>query len=89
MITGYSTRPLRLVTLLGLGTFVVSGFGAIVVLIEWALGNITVPGYTTLVFLILIMGSLQLFALGIIGEYLGRIHEKSMGKPLFTIRDSK
>lgn len=86
MITGYSTRPLKLATLIGFSSFIVSILAAVVVLIERILGKIKVPGYTTLVLLVLILGSIQLFALGIIGEYLGRIHEKTMGKPLFVIR---
>jgi len=86
MITGYSTKPLRFITFVGCASFFFSILGALVVLVEWVFGRITVPGYTTIVFLILIMGSLQLVALGIMSEYLARIHEKSMGKPLFSIR---
>jgi len=86
IISGYSTRPLRLATILGFLTFIASSTASILLLIEWKIGNITVPGYTTSLLVILSIGSIELITLGIIGEYVGHIHEKAMGKPLFVIR---
>ena len=87
IISGYSTRPLRLATILGFLTFIASSIASILLLIEWKIGNIRVPGYTSSLLAILLIGSIELITLGIIGEYVGRIHEKSMGKPLFVIRE--
>jgi|688.fasta_scaffold02832_3 glycosyltransferase involved in cell wall biosynthesis len=86
MITGYSMRPLRIATFLGLLTFVISISLGLTLLVQGLKGEITVPGYTSLSIFILFLGSMQLLTLGIIGEYLGRIHESSMGKPLYSIR---
>jgi undecaprenyl-phosphate 4-deoxy-4-formamido-L-arabinose transferase len=86
MITGYSVKPLRMVTALGFVAFVLSMFTALLVLVQSIMDVIEVPGYASIVFITLILGSFQIFALGIIGEYIGRIHEKTLGKPLFKVR---
>jgi glycosyltransferase involved in cell wall biosynthesis len=86
MLTGYSTRPLRLVTWLG---FLASVFGFLTlayVLIQWLIGDDSVPGFAFLASLISILGGLQLFGLGVIGEYLGRMHVRSMHRPTYLIR---
>lgn len=85
-ITGYSTFPLRLVTILGLGTFVVSISLAILMLVRSLLGQITVSGYPSLAIMITLFAAVQLLSLGVIGEYLGRLHIRSMGKPRFIVR---
>ena len=86
-ITGYSTFPLRLVTILGLGTFAISFTLTIVMLIRSLLGQITVAGYPSLAIMISLFAAVQLLSLGVIGEYLGRLHVRSMGKPRFVIRE--
>jgi glycosyltransferase involved in cell wall biosynthesis len=86
MLTGYSTRPLRLVTWLG---FLASAFGFLTlayVLTQWLIGDDPVPGFAFLASLISILGGLQLFGLGVIGEYLGRMHVRSMNRPTYLIR---
>jgi undecaprenyl-phosphate 4-deoxy-4-formamido-L-arabinose transferase len=52
-------------------------------------GEVKVEGFSTLVILISLLGSVQLITLGIIGEYLGKVHEKNIGKPVFVVRDIK
>lgn len=86
-ITGYSTVPLRLVTLLGLSTFVVSFAITIAMLIRSLMGQITVAGYPSLAIMISLFAAVQLLSLGVIGEYLGRLHVRSMGKPRFVVRE--
>lgn len=86
-ITGYSTFPLRLVTLLGLSTFVVSFTLAIMMLVRSLLGQITVAGYPSLAIMVSLFAAVQLLSLGVIGEYLGRLHVRSMGKPRYVIRN--
>lgn len=86
MITNYSTRPLRVATVFGiLGFFITGAFAAFIVFAS-VNGIIKVPGYASIAILISTLGSIQLLTLGIIGEYLGKIHEKSFNKPTFTIR---
>lgn len=86
-IIGYSTAPLRLATVLG--TF--SGISAIVyllwVILEKLVWGIDVPGYATLIVLILFFGALQLFCIGIIGEYVGRTFEQSKQRPVYIAKE--
>lgn len=85
-IIGFSTAPLRLATVLG----TVSGIGAVIYLISVLLEKLTkgidVPGYATLVILILFFGSMQLFCIGIIGEYVGRTFEQSKKRPIYIAK---
>ena len=86
-ITGYSIAPLRLVSLLGLFTFVISLIIALIVLINFLMGRIEVAGFPTIAILVSMFAGVQLLSLGIIGEYLGRLHMRSMGRPRYVIRD--
>ena len=86
-IIGYSTAPLRLATVLG----TISGIGAvlylIVVLLEKLIRGIDVPGYATIIVLILFFGSVQLFCIGIIGEYVGRTFEQTKNRPVYIAKE--
>jgi glycosyltransferase involved in cell wall biosynthesis len=88
MITNYSTAPLRFATFVGVIGFVASCGLAFHFGTESLSGNITVPGYASLSILITALGSIQLMSLGILGEYLSKIHEKSSSRPTFTIRET-
>lgn len=85
-ITGYSIRPLRIASVLGLITFGVSSLMFFFILWRYFLGDIAVPGFATVVLLVTLIGSVQLVTLGIFGEYLGSLHQKSLGKTHFLIR---
>ena len=86
-IIGYSTAPLRLATVLGGFT----GFAAVVYLIcvifEKLFWGIDVPGYATIIALILIFSCIQLFCIGIIGEYVGRTFEQSKDRPVYVAKE--
>lgn len=86
MITNYSTRPLRFATLFGAFGFLFTTAFAVFVGVASINGNIKVPGYASIVILISALGSIQFLTLGIMGEYLGKIHEKSSNRPNFNIR---
>lgn len=86
-ITGYSIAPLRLVSLLGLFTFGISFMIALIVLVNYLMGKIEVAGFPTIAILVSMFAGVQLLSLGIIGEYLGRLHMRSMGRPRYVIRD--
>jgi undecaprenyl-phosphate 4-deoxy-4-formamido-L-arabinose transferase len=86
-ITGYSIKPLRMVTYLGLLTFSVSLFLLISLVLRYLAGDITVAGYPSLAIMIALFSGAQLLSLGVIGEYLGRMHVRGMGKPRYVIRD--
>jgi glycosyltransferase involved in cell wall biosynthesis len=86
-ITGYSIAPLRLVSLLGVITFGVSFMIALVVLVSTLMGKIDVAGFPTIAILVSMFAGVQILSIGIIGEYLGRLHMRSMGRPRYVIRD--
>lgn len=86
-MTGYSTAPLRLVSFLGIGAAVFGLFSLAWILGRYALQGGTVPGFAFVGSLVAIFGGTQLLALGIMGEYLGRIHFRTMGKPAYLVRE--
>lgn len=86
-IIGYSTAPLRLATVLGCFTGVAAILYLISVIIEKLVFGIDIPGYATIITLILIFGSMQLFCIGIIGEYVGRTFEQSKDRPVFVAKE--
>jgi len=80
----FSLFPLRIASLVGIMTAAGAAFYVIYALIV-TLQGITVRGWSSLVVLILFLGSIQLVSLGIIGEYLGRIYEEIKKRPLYII----
>ena len=86
-IIGYSTKPLRMATFLGGFTAVIAFLYLINVVLERLIGGIDIPGYATIVVLILFLGSMQLFCIGIIGEYVGRTFEQSKQRPVYIPRE--
>jgi glycosyltransferase involved in cell wall biosynthesis len=87
MITGYSIRPLRVATVVGLLTFIASFILLIWIVIRALNDEIIVAGYASLSLFVLFLGSIQLLTLGLIGEYLGKVHEHSMGKPHYLVKN--
>ena len=86
MLTGFSTRPLRIASLVGLATTVFGLLILIYVVARFVVEGNPVPGFPFLASLIAIFSGAQLFALGIIGEYIGRIHVRSMSQPAYVVR---
>lgn len=88
MITGFSVWPLRLASLLGFAS-AVFGIGVLVWVIGryWIEGG-SVPGFPFLASIVAIFAGVQLFALGVIGEYVGRMHLRSMDRPSFVVRET-
>ena len=85
LMTGFSTLPLQLASVMG---FVFSIFGlCVLVYVVWRylLSGATVPGFAFLASIIAIFSGAQLLAIGIIGEYLARIHFRTMGRPPYQI----
>ena len=85
MMTGFSTRPLQLASMMGFA-FALFGLGILAyVLIRWLLEGSAVPGFAFLASIIAIFSGAQLMALGIIGEYLARMHFRTMDRPPYVI----
>lgn len=88
MLTGFSTFPLRLAGIIGFA-FTLFGMGVLMYVIgRYVLQGSVVPGFPFLASVIAIFSGAQLFALGIIGEYLARMHVRSMEQPTYTIRST-
>ena len=83
MITGFSILPLQIASILGLSATLFGGGLLAYLLIRWAVGGAIVPGFTFIASAIVLFGGVQLFALGLIGEYIARIHVRSMGRPAY------
>ena len=86
-IIGFSTAPLRLATLLGSVTGVAALIYLVCVILEKLIKGIAVPGYATLIVLLLFFSSMQLFCIGIIGEYVGRNFEQSKNRPIYIAKE--
>ena len=86
-IIGYSTAPLRLATCLGGVTGIAAIIYLIAVILEKLVKGIDVPGYATIIVLILRLGSVQLFCIGIIGEYVGRTFEQTKNRPIYIAKE--
>ncbi len=85
-IIGFSTAPLRLATLLGSVTGVAALVYLLCVILEKLIKGIAVPGYATIIVLLLFFSSVQLFCIGIIGEYVGRNFEQSKERPIYIAK---
>lgn len=85
-ITGFSVRPLRVASYMG----ILSGLAALLLLLYVLIHYFTgysVEGWTSLAVIVLLLGSAQLMVAGVIGEYLGRLYIESKGRPLFIIQE--
>lgn len=87
MMTGFSTLPLQLASVLGFGATL---FGLVVlaaVITRYLMQGVTVPGFTFLASVICIFSGAQLFALGMMGEYLARMHFRMMDRPSYAVSE--
>lgn len=87
MVTGYGIVPLRIATWLGFACGLLGAVLLVVIVARFLSGATTVPGFTTLAALISLFAGAQMITIGIIGEYLGRQHFRSMSKPMYVIGD--
>jgi glycosyltransferase involved in cell wall biosynthesis len=86
MLTGFTVLPLRIASMLG---FVLTLFGVaalLFVLGRYLLFGVVVPGFAFLASIIIVFSGTQLFVLGIMGEYLARMHFRLLGRPTYAIR---
>jgi undecaprenyl-phosphate 4-deoxy-4-formamido-L-arabinose transferase len=86
VLTGFSTRPLRIASLVGLA-FTLFGVAILVlVVVRYFVEGDTVPGFPFLASIIAIFSGVQLLTLGVIGEYLARMHVRVMDRPAYAVR---
>jgi undecaprenyl-phosphate 4-deoxy-4-formamido-L-arabinose transferase len=88
MITGFSILPLQVASIVGF-LFTLFGIGVLAfVLLRYAIQGGSVPGFPFLASVVAIFSGAQLFALGIMGEYLARVHFRLMDRPTYVVEDT-
>ncbi|MBR0535308.1 MAG: glycosyltransferase family 2 protein [Clostridia bacterium] len=86
-VVSFSTLPLKLSMGVGLTTSAASIIYLLVVIIQKLFFGIDVPGYATIVVLVLFLGGMQLFCLGILGEYISKIFIQSKNRPIYILKE--
>lgn len=86
-IASFSNKPLRLIGYMGIAMAFGSLIGLFVILVDHARGG-TLPGWSSLMVVMVVIGGAQMLALGIIGEYLGRIYREVKDRPHYHVRES-
>lgn len=85
-LTGFSSAPLKLASHAGfglaLGSVVIVGF----IVYAWLAGR-SIPGWTSLMLIVVVLGAVQMFVLALMGEYIGRLYNEAKGRPLYIIQD--
>ena len=84
-ITSFSTAPLRVATYLGVATALIAFVYGLWIVIKALLWSDPVAGWPTMMAVILFLGGVQLVALGLVGEYLGRLYDEAKQRPLYLI----
>jgi undecaprenyl-phosphate 4-deoxy-4-formamido-L-arabinose transferase len=87
VLTGFSTRPLRIASLVGLAFTLIGLVLLVLVVVRYFVEGNVVPGFPFLASMIAIFSGVQLLTLGIIGEYLARMHVRIMDRPSYAVRE--
>jgi polyisoprenyl-phosphate glycosyltransferase len=85
-ITSFTTIPLKVATYLGVVTALAAFVYGMFIVIDTLINGNPVPGYPSLLVVMLFLGGIQLMALGVIGEYLGRMFDETKGRPLYLVK---
>ena len=86
MMTGFSTMPLQFASLMGFTFTLMGGLVLVYVVGRYVIQGGSVPGFPFLASIIAVFSGVQLFALGVIGEYLARMHFRMMDRPTYVVR---
>ena len=87
MLFAYSIAPLRLSTFTGFG-FMLFGIAVLIYAVHTAMVRHTLPGFTFTISFIAVMSGVQLFSLGILGEYLALMYRRGLGRPPYVVRQT-
>nr|WP_282959180.1 glycosyltransferase family 2 protein [Azoarcus sp. L1K30] len=85
--SAFSTLPLRVWSLIGIGMAALSGTYGLWLVLRTMVWGIDVPGYASIMVAVLFMGGIQLISLGVLGEYVGRIFTEVKARPLYLVSD--
>ncbi|MCH5316580.1 MAG: glycosyltransferase family 2 protein [Eubacterium sp.] len=86
-IVSFSTFPLKLSAFVGFISAIISIIYLVIVVVQKLAFGIDVPGYATIVVLVLFLGGMQLFSLGILGEYLSKIYVQVKNRPVYVLKE--
>ncbi|MGE5561987.1 MAG: glycosyltransferase family 2 protein [Bacillota bacterium] len=85
-LTGFSSAPLKLASHAGLWL----SFGSVILILyiayAWAAGR-SIPGWTSLMLVVVVLGAIQMFVLALMGEYIGRLYNEAKGRPLYIVQE--
>jgi polyisoprenyl-phosphate glycosyltransferase len=85
-LTGFSSAPLKLASHAGLWLAAGSLLIVLYILYAWAIGR-SIPGWTSLMLVVVVLGAIQMFVLGMLGEYIGRLYNEVKRRPLYIIQE--
>jgi polyisoprenyl-phosphate glycosyltransferase len=85
-LTGFSTAPLRLASHAGLWLAFGSCLLIVYIFVSWLMGQ-TIQGWTSLMLVVVVLGAIQMFVLGMIGEYIGRLYTQAKNRPLYIVQN--
>lgn len=87
-ITSFSTMPIRMGTYLGLIISAASFIYSLFIITKTLFMGVDVPGYASIMVVVLFLGGIQLFFLGLLGEYIGRIYKEVKNRPLYVVEET-
>ncbi len=85
-LTGFSSAPLKLASHAGIWLAGGSVLILLYILMSWATGQ-TIQGWTSLMLVVVLLGAVQMFVLGLMGEYIGRLYSQAKNRPLYIVQD--
>jgi dolichol-phosphate mannosyltransferase len=85
-LTGFSSAPLKLASHAGLWLAAGSVLLIIYILAGWLSGR-AIPGWTSLMLIVVVIGAVQMFVLALMGEYIGRLYNEAKKRPLYIVQD--
>jgi len=85
-LTGFSSAPLKLASHIGIGLSIGSVVLILYIAYAW-LSGLSIQGWTSLMLIVVIIGAVQMFVLGLMGEYIGRLYNESKRRPLYIVQE--
>jgi dolichol-phosphate mannosyltransferase len=85
-ITGFSSAPLKLASHAGFALSIGSVLIVLYIIAGWLTGR-TVPGWTSLMLVVVVLGAIQMFVLALMGEYIGRLYNEAKRRPLYIVQE--
>jgi dolichol-phosphate mannosyltransferase len=85
-LTGFSSAPLKLASHIGIGLSIGSVLLVLYIAYAW-LSGLSIQGWTSLMLIVVVIGAVQMFVLGLMGEYIGRLYNESKRRPLYIVEE--